>query len=59
LLRPNFLLEIIMAQIATVAAITGTGKAFAVNEQGVSRELNAGDVLQKGETIRTGGEARV
>ncbi|MDO9144919.1 retention module-containing protein [Rhodoferax sp.] len=48
-----------MAQIATVAAITGTGKAFAVNEQGVSRELKAGDVLQKGETIRTVGDVRV
>ncbi|EKD98417.1 MAG: hypothetical protein ACD_23C00450G0004, partial [uncultured bacterium] len=39
-----------MSQIATVAAITGTGTAFAVNEQGVSRQLKAGDVLQKGET---------
>ncbi|MDP1944134.1 retention module-containing protein, partial [Rhodoferax sp.] len=48
-----------MAQIASVAAITGTGKAFAVNEQGVSRELKAGDVLQKGETIRTVGDVRV
>ncbi|MFZ2901676.1 MAG: retention module-containing protein, partial [Rhodoferax sp.] len=48
-----------MTQIATVAAITGTGKAFAVNEQGVSRELKAGDVLQKGETIRTVGDVRV
>jgi len=42
-----------MAQIATVAAITGTGTAFAVNAQGASRQLKAGDVLQKGETIRT------
>ncbi|MDD3937830.1 retention module-containing protein, partial [Rhodoferax sp.] len=48
-----------MAQIASVAAITGTGKAFAVNEQGVSRELKAGDVLQKGETIRTVGDVQV
>ncbi|MGB4584503.1 MAG: retention module-containing protein [Rhodoferax sp.] len=48
-----------MTQIATVAAITGTGKAFAVNEQGVSRELKAGDVLQKGETIRPVGDVRV
>ncbi|HSO44853.1 MAG TPA: retention module-containing protein, partial [Rhodoferax sp.] len=48
-----------MAQIATVAAITGTGTAFAVNEQGVSRALKAGDVLQKGETIRTVGDVRV
>src|SRR5512133_549519 len=48
-----------MAQIASVAAITGTGKAFAVTEQGVSRELKAGDVLQKGETIRTVGDVQV
>ena len=48
-----------MAQIATVAAITGTGTAFAVNAQGVSRALKAGDVLQKGETIRTTGDVRV
>ena len=48
-----------MAQIATVAAITGKGTVFAVNEQGVSRALKAGDVLQKGETIRTVGDARV
>jgi hypothetical protein len=48
-----------MAQIASVAAITGTGAAFAVNEQGVSRQIKAGDVLQKGETIRTVGNAHV
>ena len=48
-----------MAQIATVAAITGTGTAFAVNEQGVSRALKAGDILQKGETIRTVGDVQV
>jgi hypothetical protein len=48
-----------MAQIASVAAIKGTGKAFAVNEQGVSRELKAGDILQKGETIRTVGDVQV
>ncbi|PJB42236.1 MAG: hypothetical protein CO105_11580, partial [Comamonadaceae bacterium CG_4_9_14_3_um_filter_60_33] len=52
-------LEIIMAQIATVAAITGTGTAYAVNEQGVSRALKAGDVLQKGEIIRTVGDVQV
>jgi hypothetical protein len=48
-----------MAQIATVAAITGTGTVFAVNAQGVSRALKAGDILQKGETIRTTGDVRV
>ncbi|PIY28036.1 MAG: hypothetical protein COZ09_11985, partial [Comamonadaceae bacterium CG_4_10_14_3_um_filter_60_42] len=48
-----------MAQIATVAAITGTGTAYAVNEQGVSRALKAGDVLQKGEIIRTVGDVQV
>ncbi|MBE0474904.1 retention module-containing protein, partial [Rhodoferax sp.] len=48
-----------MAQIATVAALTGTGTAFAVNAQGVSRELKAGDILQKGETIRTVGDVQV
>jgi len=48
-----------MAQIATVAALTGTGTAFAVNAQGVSRALKAGDVLQKGETIRTVGDVQV
>ncbi len=48
-----------MAQIATVAVITGTGTAFAVNAQGISRALKAGDILQKGETIRTVGDVRV
>ena len=48
-----------MAQFATVVAITGTGTVFAVNAQGASRALKAGDVLQKGETVRTVGDARV
>jgi Calx-beta domain/RTX calcium-binding nonapeptide repeat (4 copies) len=49
----------IMVQVASVAAITGTGTVFADNEQGLSRELKVGDVLQKGETIRTVGDVRV
>ena len=50
-----------MAQIAiaTVAAITGSGTVFAIDAQGVSRQLKVGDELQKGETIRTVGDARV
>ena len=48
-----------MAQFATVAAITGTGTVFAVNAQGASRQLKVGDILQKGETVRTVGDARV
>ncbi len=48
-----------MAQIASVAGFTGIGTAFAVNAQGVSRQLKAGDVLQKGETIRTVGDVLV
>ncbi len=36
-----------MAQFATVAAIKGNGTVFAVNEQGVSRALKAGDTLHK------------
>jgi len=48
-----------MAQFATVASITGNGIVFAVNAQGVSRALKAGDTLQKGETVRTVGDVRV
>ena len=48
-----------MAQFATVAAINGNGSVFAVNAQGISRALKAGDTLQKGETVRTVGDARV
>ncbi|MGK2952419.1 MAG: retention module-containing protein, partial [Thiobacillus sp.] len=48
-----------MAQFATVVAITGNGTVFAVNAQGESRVLKAGDTLQKGEIIRTVGDARV
>ena len=48
-----------MAQFATVAAITGNGSVFAVNAQGISRAVKAGDELQKGETVRTVGDARV
>ena len=48
-----------MVQIASVAAIIGTGTVFAVNEQGVSRQLKVGDVLQKGEFIRTVGDVQV
>jgi hypothetical protein len=48
-----------MGQIASVAAITGSGTVFAVNEQGVSRQLKVGDVLQQGETIRTVGDVQV
>ncbi|MDO9144501.1 retention module-containing protein [Rhodoferax sp.] len=48
-----------MGSIASVAAITGSGTVFAVNEQGVSRQLKVGDVLQQGETIRTVGDVQV
>ena len=48
-----------MAQFATVAAITGNGSVFAVDAQGNSRQLKVGDTLQKGETVRTVGDARV
>ena len=48
-----------MAQFATVAAITGNGTVFAVNEQGVSRVLKPGDIVEKGETVRTVGNAQV
>ena len=45
--------------MATIATITGSGSVFAVNAQGVQRALKAGDVLQKGESIRTTGDAQV
>ena len=48
-----------MATIATIAAINGTGSVYAVNAQGVQRLLKAGDTLEKGETIRTVGDANV
>ncbi|ABD71466.1 Hemolysin-type calcium-binding protein [Rhodoferax ferrireducens T118] len=48
-----------MAQFATVAAITGNGTVYAVNAQGISRTLKAGDNLENGETVRTIGDARV
>ena len=37
----------------TIAAIKGTGQVIAVNAQGAQRAVKAGDVLQKGETLRT------
>ena len=52
-------MEFTLALFATVAAITGTGTVFAVNAQGVSRALKVGDTLEKGETVRTVGDARV
>ena len=48
-----------MATIATVATIAGTGTVFAVNAVGVQRIVKAGDVLEKGETLRTVGDATV
>ena len=48
-----------MAHIATVAAITGTGTVYAVNALGVQRIVKAGDVLEKGETLKTVGNATV
>ena len=48
-----------MATIATVAALTGPGKAYAVNAQGVQRELKANDTLEKGETLKTVGDVQV
>ena len=48
-----------MAQFATVVAITGNGIVYAVNAQGASRALKAGDTLQKGETVRTVGDVQV
>ncbi|MDI1247124.1 MAG: retention module-containing protein, partial [Rhodoferax sp.] len=43
----------------TIAAINGSGQAFAVNTQGVPRPVKAGDILQKGEIIRTVGDVQV
>ncbi|MEY4139691.1 MAG: hypothetical protein RLZZ371_1873, partial [Pseudomonadota bacterium] len=37
----------------TIAAINGTGQVIAVNAQGVQRSVKVGDVLQKGEILRT------
>ncbi|MCF8159587.1 MAG: retention module-containing protein, partial [Polaromonas sp.] len=37
----------------TILAINGSGQVFAVNAQGVQRSVQVGDVLQKGETLRT------
>ncbi|WP_137895669.1 retention module-containing protein, partial [Ramlibacter sp. 2FC] len=48
-----------MAQFATVVAIKGNGTVFAVDAQGNSRALKVGDVLQKGETVRTVGDVQV
>ena len=48
-----------MAQFATVVAINGHGAVFAVDSQGNSRVLKVGDVLQKGETVRTNGDVGV
>jgi len=48
-----------MATIATIAAITGSGKAYAINAQGVQRELKANDTLEKGETLKTIGDVQV
>ena len=48
-----------MATIATVASITGNGTVYAVNASGVQRIVKAGDVLEKGETLRTVGNAAV
>ena len=48
-----------MAQFATLAAINGNGTVVAVNAAGISRALKVGDSLQKGEIIRTVGDARV
>ena len=48
-----------MATFSTVAAITGSGAVYAVNAQGVSRLLKVGDALEKGESVRTVGDAHV
>ena len=45
--------------MATIVGITGSGRVFAVNAQGVERAVKEGDVLQSGETIRTAGDSRV
>lgn len=48
-----------MATISTVAAITGSGAVYAISAQGASRLLKVCDALDKGETIRTVGDAHV
>ena len=46
-----------MAQIAKVAALTG--KAYVVGVDGLLRALKVGDVIEKGEIIRTDAGGRV
>jgi large repetitive protein len=48
-----------MAPFATVVGIKGSGAVFAVDSRGNSRALKVGDGLQKGETVRTTGDAVV
>jgi hypothetical protein len=48
-----------MTPFATVVGIKGSGTVFAVDSRGNSRVLKVGDVLQKGETVRTTGDAVV